>query len=369
MAGKKFYALHFKDNQVQWEKFDGQSLKPSEPPEARSSWPVIALLPDEYFFFFLPEGLSAKGARNLKTATMLRMQHFFPAPADNRECGVLPFGPAGMPGYFTHPGLSDFRERHEKTLEQASVVTAKFVLAWTAAQSKELSSWTYGNGPGPKALFLDGRLHFIGGAGGEYEKRLKEATDNGPPPALDWRESLAEIGRLGLKWSGLRLPLKQFSLASGDIRPWVVSFIAVTVIASLLFFSQARHYFAESGVEAQWENALNGMYAKVLGPNHGPDPYGKLISRYDRLKGKQTRSIDVVQLLAHLSAAAPKGLDVESLSLNPSEGTVRGKINSFDALEKYLKDLKARGGPKFTLEQATNTKDGVVFSLKVDLLQ
>jgi len=369
MAGKKFYALHFKDNQVQWEKFDGQSLKPSEPPEARSSWPVIALLPDEYFFFFLPEGLSAKGARNLKTATLLRMQHFFPAVAGGRECGVLPPGPAGMPGYFTHPELACFWEEHKKNLEQAAVVTTKFVLAWTEAQAKELPAWTYGNGSGPRALFLDGRLHFINGAGPEYEKRLKAATDNGPPPALDWRESLAEIGRTGLKWSISRLPLKQFSLASGDIRSWVVSFIAVTVIALLLFFGQARRYFAESRAEAQWEGALNGLYAKVLGRDHGPDPYGELVSRYDRLKGKQTQSIDVLQILALLSAAAPQDLDLENLSLNPNEGSVRGKINSFDALEEYLKNLKERGGPGFTLEQATNTKDGVVFSLKVDFLQ
>ena len=368
MAGKKFYALHFRDDRAEWEKFDGQTLTPCAPPEVNSSWPVLALVPDEYFFFFLPQGLSAQNARNLKTATMLRMQHFFPAMSDGRECGVLPPGPAGMPGFFTHPELSEFRDRHKKVLEQAAVVSTKFVLAWTAAQAKNLSAWTYGNGSGPRALFLDGRLHFINGSGPEYEKRLATITDNAPPPALDWRESLVEIGRLGLKWSNLRLPLKQFSSAGGDIRPWVTSFIAVTLIAVLLFFGQAKRYFAEKHIESQWQNALNGLYAKVLGRELGSDPYGELISRYDRLKGKQTRSINVLHLLARLSTAAPNGLEVENISLNPNQGTVRGKTNSFDTLEAYLKALKNKGPDfNFTLEQATNTKDGVVFSLKVDL--
>ena len=59
MAGNRFYILHFEGDTPQWGIYDGDAVRSSEPPGDKPSLPVVALIPDRFFYFFLPKHIPA----------------------------------------------------------------------------------------------------------------------------------------------------------------------------------------------------------------------------------------------------------------------------------------------------------------------
>jgi len=353
--------LRFEGDEPVWTCREGGRMAPSSRPGTGPSLPVMAVVPDRYFFFYLPEGLAVKSERRLRAATLLQLRHVFPPPGPEQEQGTLTPGPAGMPGFLTHPELAAFWERHREDLERATLVTTPFVLAWQWAQSRGLDAFRIeGNGGGAApAVFAEGGLRFAVGG-------LPEPGEAAGAEVLDWTEAALHAGEGGMKWSRLGLPLVRTGSGRLRLRPYVAALIGLTLAFLLVASVQVRHIMLlDQGAEA-WQGALDQLYSRVLGPDPGPDPHGSLAYALDRLKGREANTLDLIALLASLSAAAPEALDIEAVAMAPNETTVRGKVGSYDALEAYTAKLQEQGAPfRFTLEQATTTPGGVGFSLKV----
>lgn len=366
MRAKRFYVLRFPQGEPEWERFEAGTFSPAEPPVGDPGLPVVALIPDRYFFFHLPRGLAVRGERRQKSATELRLSQIFPPPGPGQERGALAPGPAGMPGFFTHPGLAEFWEQRRGLLDQATLVTTSFVLAWHWAQARGLGEWTLpgGNGDGPLALYGEDGLHYLHDAARKAAELA--AAGAAPAPAIDWREILASIGEPGLAWSKLRIPLRGFGAGRISLRPYVHAVVGLTLAALLLYTGPVRQIVAFGRGADAWKQALNGLYAKALGSDIGRDPFGSLAAKLERLKGRQGGSADLLEFLAALSAPAPDGLEVETVTLSSRTGAVSGKAGNYESLQAYLKSLPKDGPFGFTLEQATNMPGGVGFSLKVE---
>jgi hypothetical protein len=365
MRAKRFHVLHFPVGAPEWLRFEGGTCTPIETPGETSGLPVVVVIPDRYFFYHLPPGLTVRGERRQKAAVALRLGQVFPAPGPEQEWGVLPSGPAGMPGFYTHPELAGFWEQHRDVLAQASLVTTTFALAWCWSQAKALEEWTLpgSNGEAPLALFHQGELHVLHDAASLARDLAAAGQD--PPPFVDWREVLAHSGDPGLAWSRLRIPLRGFASVRINLRPFVYAAVSLTLAALLLYTIPARSLFTYAQAAKAWEQARHDLYAKGLGAEPGRDPFGQLVAKLERLKGRQGGSLDLLEFLAGLSANAPTTLEVETVNITPAAGTVSGKVGTYEALEAYLKSLPKDGPFAYTLEQATNMPGGVSFSLKV----
>lgn len=364
MRIKRFHVLHFPDGTPHWLRFEAGGFAPAGPPGTSSGLPVVALIPDRFFFYHLPPGLSVRGERRQRAAVALRLGQVFPAPEAGQEWGVLPAGPAGMPGFLTHPGLAGFREQHREALDQAALVTTPFALAWSWSQARGLEEWSLPGetGDGLQALFRNGELHLLLDAA--EQAGALAAAGQPLPPAVDWREVLAHSGEPGLAWSRLRIPLRGSAGARIDARPFAYAAAGLTLAALLLCAVPVRGLLAASRAAEAWEKALGEVYAQALGSEPGRDPMGSLAAKLERLKGRQGGSLDLLEFLAGLSDSAPAALDVESVTLSTAAGAVSGKVDSYEALETYLKALPQDGPFTFTLEQATNLPGGVSFTLK-----
>lgn len=365
MRAKRFHVLHFPEGAPEWLRFEAGTFTPASPPGGSSGLPVVVLVPDRYFFYHLPAGLSVRGERRQKAAVALRLGQVFPAPGAGQDWGSLPPGPGGMPGFHTHPDLAGFWEQHRDSLAQAALVTTPFVLAWNWSLAKGLEEWSLPgpNGDGPLALYSRGELHMLHDASRQAEALAASGVPL--PPDVDWREVLAHSGEPGLAWPRLRIPLRGFASVRINLRPLAYAMVGLTLAALLLYSVQVRSLLAHSRAADAWEQALHDLYAKALGGEPGRDPFGRLVSKLERMKGQQGGSLDLLEFLADLSANAPAALEVESVTLSTAAGTVSGKVDSYEALEAYLKALPKDGPYGYTLEQATTAPGGVSFTLKI----
>ncbi|MFK4763557.1 hypothetical protein ACI3L3_02110 [Desulfobaculum sp. SPO524] len=361
MAAKRFYALHFDGDTEHWEQFDGARLAPCEPPSGTPDLPVVALIPDDHIFFFHPDDISLTKARAMRAACLLRMEHLFPQPQDGQERGLVHGGAGGLLGFVTGPGLDAFWERHAESLAHATLVSSKFLLGWNVAAQRSLDRWTMSNGSSPHLLTKGGMVHRTPDSA-ELSRRM---DDGDQPAAVDWREALTEVGTQPRMWSRLRLPLTRSGSREGMLRHVGIAAACITVAAVLALSVSVRQYLHYSAEAETREAALSELYARALGPDQGPAPYRRLVSLHARLKGEDIPGFDVLSLLGTLSAKAPQGLKVDSLTLAPGKGSLRGTLPNYDAVEQYLSALKDAPGYTFTLQQATTAEGGVVFGMNV----
>ena len=111
---------------------------------------------------------------------------------------------------------------------------------------------------------------------------------------------------------------------------------------------------------------MRAEYKSALGSNLGTDPYGQLLFKLEQLKGSKLRGLDLIVLLRELSKAAPPDFRVDSVSVNNNSGNIRATVQDYNQLEAMLGALSAESGFTFTLEQATNTEEGIAIDIKVE---
>lgn len=369
MISKRFLLVRFKDDAPVWDEFDGQWLKPVSPPGSRSRLPILALLPDKFFFFYQPEGLNMRSERQLRAATLLQMGQLFPVQTEGQERGVMrPGGDGPVLGYVSHPGLTEFLKRWRPLLDKASVVATPFILAWHAAAAAKLTAWTWRDDSGPTALFAHHRLFYLSGNGDDLKARQDVLDLTHPPKLLTLEGVLADVSASRSSLARLRLPLNLYAESEADSKP-LVKALAVASLAGLLFC--AGQYLRWSDIEAEAravQGSLAAQYRQALGDKAGSDPYGQLLFRLSQAKGSQNKGVDVLELMETMSRAAAGALRVETFSITPEAGGVRGKIENYNQLEAFMKALGEQNSRySFTLEQATTVNDGVQFSLRVGL--
>jgi hypothetical protein len=367
MARNRFHILTFQGSTPCWELFDGSEAAPCDPPDVKSKLPVLAVVPDRFFFFYRPKGLAARGRRNLRTAVKMQLKYFFPAPGENQETGTLGLAPGAMLGYCTHPEFNGFVQANEKVLERAGVVTTSFVLAWAAATASGSQAWTWQRNGGPRGLCAQEELHYFNGDGEEYRARLKDLQLDRPPDELDWNGVLRGLVKNQVRWSRLALPYQASAGQRGaQTGRWMAAGLVIGLIGLLFCLGTGLEWLSLKKRQEALREAVRTEYASVLGSNLGSDPYGQLLFKLEQLKGSKLRGMDLISLLGDLSNAAPPGFRVESLSVNNNSGNIRASVRDYNQLEAMLEALSADSGYSFTLEQATNTAEGVTVDIKVE---
>lgn len=364
-----FYMIRFHGTEPLWSLFDGESINDCAPPEGKPGLPVVAFLPDRFFFFFLTKSKGTVGDRRMRAAVKLQMEHFFPPADEDQETGILKTVDGAVLGYFTRPDLKDFWLEHKTTLNRANLVSCPFVAAWTAAGLRALPAWMWQENGGPQALYAQGDLLYFRSDTGELQARLQEMEPDEQPKELDLEEVLTALAEYKVKLGRLRLPLNPLG-ETDETSPqkWIPAFIAVAILGLIFTVGQIGKWWTVKNKNAELQQSLEEQYLTVLGTDLGNDPFGKLLFKLDQLKGTKTQGINVLDLLTLMSKAAVSGFVVDSISLAGDGGTLRGRVGDYNLLQKMLQDLSADDRYEFTLEQATNTKGGVVFSLKIVFL-
>lgn len=361
-SSARYYVVRFVKDLPVWEVFEGNDLHPAEAPRSGRSLPVLALLPDRFFFFFLPDSAQHQGgARQRLAAARLQMEHMFPASQEGRA-GVLAAGGGGCLGYCWHPELARFVQQHKEILGRANAVTTAFFLAWNVADASQVTEWTW-NSPdsGTHALVSARGLDYFQGSDHEFQDRLRRHASTANK---QWTlsELLSAAPLVG--WSRLRLPLPSVNGKGVQAGRLVRLGLILAVLTVLFSLGQGLRLAEQKRQAAFWEQATEDLYGQVLTLPLGPDPYGRLMFRLSQLKTPAMEGLDVVELLGLLSDAAPPGFRLESLSLGPNSGIIRARMDDYDQLETLLKALEQQDRFGFSLDQASSAEREVLVTLR-----
>lgn len=373
----QFYVVRFIKDAPFWERFDGQALHPiphpDQAPKSSRSLPVLAIIPDKMFFFFQPESDHHSGNLRQRTAAArLELEQAFPAQAS--ETGpdiVLDAGRTHLLGCFPHPELTEFCRRHQDILTRANAVTTPFFLAWNAGHRLKIDSWVWSNPEdGTTAAMVHGKVTFFPGTGLELKARLIEPSESdttGKPlvSPKEWRlpELLQAAPDIG--WSQLRLPLPVAEGERSGSRQLVRLWIAMALLGGLVCIGQALRLSDQQAQVHRWEQSINRLYAEVLTPPLGDDPFGRLLFRHSQVQGPIQSGPDALGMLGLLSASAPPEFHVENFSLGPNSGIIRARLADYEQLEALLKALEGQGRLRFDLDQASSADDAVLATLRV----
>lgn len=367
MNAKKLIILDLTGPKPLWLKYEAGGRPLPFSASARRVAPDVALVPDKYFFYYAAGGTTAGNTRRRKAAVEMQMSHFFPPLEEKADSGVLIDDAQGAMGWISKPELGEFLEQHKSLLERARVVTTKFVSAWSAAGAEALPRWSFHDGNGVKAVSSQEGLHFLTKGDAEYKRRTAALPDAEKGiEDIDWSRILPLFGTKKVKPSRLHMAPHGFGSAGQSNTGKILSFVCLTLIAALVFSVEIKRLRALSEAEESLQRGLDSMYAQVLGNDIGNDPFGMLIYKYDRLRGSQIASVDLIRLLAVLGGPAPAGTLIEDVNVNITEGFVRGTVNDYNVLETWLTELNKDPEFRFILEQASAVGNRIAFSLKVD---
>ncbi len=366
MADKKLYILHFPGSEAAWLRLEGTTLVPVEAPPGKTDAIILALLPDQFFFFIQPNTFQTKSTKALIAASRLQLQHAIPPLPEGWEMGLLRPLKGRILGFVRRPELEAFIERHQAALSRARAVTTSFILAWHAAQENSLPEWSWEGAEGERSLAVQDLLFYCRAETDEMDARSRSLLPPGQAPVqLNLAEILADLHQRKQKWSHLRLPTKLTRAEDADLRPLVRTMAVFTLIGFLFILGQIVRLNAWKNKAAHWRTETNTLYSLVLGPDLGADPYGKLLFTLDQLSSGGTQGFDVFECLAALSREAPESLTVESLSVSGDSGVVSATVKTYDQVDKFMEGLKGQTRFQFTLDQATNTDKGVKINLRV----
>lgn len=357
--------MRFENDTPIREIFEGDRLRAAAGQLGQSSLPLLVLLPDDLFFFFRPEAAPGQGGtRQRLAAARLQMEHMFPQAGNGQKAAdVLSVGRDQYLVACPHPALEDFVSRHQEVLRQANAVSTPFFLAWHTAFAHNIAEWGWVSlDEKIRAAVSSQSLDYFPGDTHEWRKRQER---QGCEHFKQWSLSELLSAAPGIGWARLRLPLpvrSEDETSAGQVLRWG---LALALLLALFCLGQGLRLTGQKRQLAHWEQATEELYAQVLSGPVGSDPYGRLLFRLDQLQAPTAEDLDVMEMLGVLSAAAPSDFQVESLSLGPSSGTIRARLNDYDQLEVLLKALDGRQRFVFALDQATSADNEILATLRV----
>lgn len=363
-APKRFYLVRFEQDRTVWELCSRWGREETEPPGKKTRLPVVAVIPDRFFFFYKPRNLKGKGRKNLRTGAELQLRHLFPAPGPGEDVGVLDTGDEIL-GYFRGSGLGDFLEKHRESLNLASTLTTPFLLARAVMSSRDYQAWTLHYPGDPRVLCVRDHLEYFYGDENELGQRLEGYGLEAEPEHVGFQDLIHDLSQGEVPWSRFRLTLPELEEERGETTLLFRAAAAVLVIGLLFCGGEFIRYQSLEAQRTQWEEALDSLYTQALGPDYGPDPYGMLMYRADQADSRDERGLDFVDFMGRISQAAPEGLRVENLALRRDSGTIQASIQDYDQMESFLDNLEASDNYDFTLDQADSSGERVRMNLRV----
>lgn len=357
-APKSFYLLTFADNQPVWKLCSSNGCEKVDKPGKNSRLPILAVIPDLYFFFYLFRNLQAKNRKTMLQAARLQMKHIFPDQNQQHAAQVMDTG-THILGVFRGKELDSFLRQHQDELSLAGTVTTPFLLGLAVMSDQDQPDWVMRNPGDPVILFQEDKLEYFSGDGSELEQRMKNQGPGRSFREVGIAELTSRLISVPVPWSRVRLSLPELEPGKGQAAGLLKTALGVLVIG--LLFCAGNFLYLRSIVQekTQWQQELDTLYTRSLGQDYGPDPYGMLLFRADQSASNLNQGLDFLNLLGHLSRAAPQGLMVESMSLGMDSGSLRASLDSYANMEKFLQDLQTSRKYNFTLDQADSSQNRI----------
>lgn len=368
MARKQFYAvLLHREGEPSWFRIQEGKVYETDRTQVSSRAPFIAVLPNDFFYFFLPPDTAVlQSERKQRAALKLHMQHFFPASnGGDLEMGALSPTGGTVLGYAAHPRLRELWEQHRSLLRKAKSVTTPFLMAWVAARQRRLETWILEDGNGPTCICNEGRLLYFCGTNQEKQNRLEYLGLEQKPHSFGISDLLTEIDTQQIKWGQIRLPFPKFEHSETQFKGLGVVAGLIALLGLFFCLGQGFRLMEVKNELSHWENRLHSVYEQALNGQVGNDPYGQLLAKADELQDSQGEGIRILDLWAIFSKTAPEGFEVQTMSLKPEDGVVTGKLRSYDQLEVFLEQLRQDKNYNFQLQKASNAKQGIKVTFKV----
>ncbi len=355
---KNYYLLTFSDCKPVWEICGPNGRKKADKPSRKSRVPVLAVIPDRYFFYYLPQNLQAKNRRTMLRAAELHLRHVFPAPHEKESLEIMDTG-THILGIFHRPDLDSFIRDNQDDLTMAGSISTPLLLGLALMPRTGNQDWILRNPGDPTIMFSRNKLDYFSGDEQELKQRM-DILGSGPEfHTVDIDSLLARLSATPVPWSGFRLTLPR--LESGRGQPLTLIKAAMGVLVVGLTFCLGDYFKLRSITQekTQWEQKLDALYTRALGPEYGPDPYGLLLYHADQASGRAARGLDFMDFLGHLSLAAPESLIIETITLSMDSGSLRASLSTYDKMEIFLDNLKQASGYAFTLDQADSSEGRV----------
>ncbi len=355
---KEYYVLNFSGTAQVWQLWSAQGSKTVEMPPVKPRLPVLAVIPDRYFFYFMPGNLPAKNRKSMTRAVRLQMEHLFPAPHQKESIEIMDTG-THILGIFHGPELDAFLSEHADELAMAGSVTTPFLLSLAVMSHNGITNWRLHNPGDPTILVSGKKLDFFSGDEQELRQRISFHESGSESRVVNTGHLLDNLCTSTVSWNRLRLALPQLESERGQVSSLLKAAVALLIIG--LIFCMGDFFKLRNAVKEKhhWEQQLDELYASALGQNYGPDPYGLLLYHADQSSERSVQGLDFIDLMGRLSQAAPESLVIEAVALGMNSGTLRGSLDNYDKMEVFLNNLKAGSGYTFTLDQADSVEGRV----------
>lgn len=361
---KNFYLLRFEQDRPVWELPASTGLNRVEPPSPKSRLPILAVIPDRYFFYYLPGPLRGTRRSHQYQAVQMQLNHLFPSPGPEERTRVVDTGPEVLAA-FSGPKLQSFLQQHRDLMSRANTVTTPFLLARALMLASNTPSWLMHNPGDPYLLVTENSLHTIYGDEKELHQRIQILGCENALIHLDLPQLIVRLSQTALPWTRFRVGLSELEPASPHTKALFKAAAALLMVGLLFCSGELLKLRSVQKDTQQWTQALDSLYTQALGPDYGADPYGMLLYRAQQSQNRHSRGVDVLDLLGRLSRKAPQGFWIQDLSLGIDSGTVQAGLQNYEQMETFLQDLQTIEGYDFTLDQADSAEGKVEFTLKV----
>ena len=150
-------------------------------------------------------------------------------------------------------------------------------------------------------------------------------------------------------------------------RRFLRNLVWVLLIGGLFLGGQGVRYYLNFAQLEAIRAETERLYHSVLGPDIGGSPFGRLQFEHGKLLASKRIGLDPLSVLAGLSRPAGERLRVDAVSLNGTEGRVRGFFSGDEAgFTRYMERLSDDDRYLFSVYKTGKLGDGVSFTLSVE---
>ncbi|MFN2267151.1 MAG: hypothetical protein ABR533_02660, partial [Desulfonatronovibrio sp.] len=189
---ESFYLLNFPNNRLEWKLCRSGHCERVKTPPKNSRIPILAVIPDRYFFFYQCKNLQAKNRKTLIKAAEMQLKHAFPGQDQDYPSEIMDTG-SHILGVFRGSELESFLLSHQDELRLAGTVTTPFLLGLALMSDKNIPCWTMSNHGDPSILVRPDTLEYFYGDVHELEQRIGNQDSDQKPEKVNFEELTARL--------------------------------------------------------------------------------------------------------------------------------------------------------------------------------
>lgn len=362
---REFYAITFENQESlvhHWKEGAGIRVEASQ---LKRRLPILIIIPDHYFFFHFMPHLQGSKRKALRQAAQLQIGNLFPEPRTDERPVIIDTGKYIL-GCYPSLELNSLLKKHSHYFANAHGITTGLLLALEMLPLDSDTSWLLSTPGQPVTLINHNTLQYFSGDQREIDQRVNMLSHEYRLEKTTLNDLISQLSVSGRPWTGLQLSLPHFE-KDNNLTGTVLKAALIILTTGLLFC--AGQFFQLRAVQTEqkaWEQELQSLYVRALGPDHGSDPYGLLLFRANQTQNK-SQGVNFIQLLGLISQHAPQGMNIENISMSTDTATITVYMDNYQQMEKLLEDLADSSVYRFTLDQADSVEGRINAVMSVSM--